>query len=132
MARVRSSDLRITAQRRAVAEVLSGPNVHLTAEQILARAKERLPEISRATVYNTLNELVERGELQEVQIFPGPVHYDPNGVVRHHHLVCSECGTIYDIQPRGLDGLELAPEDRAGFSLEQVDVIFRGRCANCS
>jgi Fur family ferric uptake transcriptional regulator len=130
--RLRRSNWRLTAQRRAVAEVLSGPDIHLTAEEVLSRAKEVLPEISRATVYNTLKELTDRGELEEVQIFPGPVHYDPNAVVRHHHLVCSRCGKIMDIQPYGLDSLELPPEARDGFRLEQIDVIFRGMCEECA
>ena len=90
-----------------------------------------MPEISRATVYNALGELVDMGELQEVQIEPGPALYDPNAPTPHHHLVCKNCGKIYDIHPRGVEQLELAPEDRDGFSLERVEVVFRGRCAEC-
>ena len=48
----------MTAQRRVVAEVLDGEHVHLTADEVHARAVAKLPEISRATVYNTLGELV--------------------------------------------------------------------------
>lgn len=129
--RLRRSNWRLTAQRRAVAEVLSGPDIHFTADDVLERAQQILPEISRATVYNTLKELVERGELQEVQLFPGPVHYDPNGVIRHHHIVCSECGKIRDTQPQGVDSLELPPKEQSGFTLEHIDIIFYGRCGEC-
>jgi Fe2+ or Zn2+ uptake regulation protein len=122
----------MTPQRRAVVEALTGANLHLSAEDVFARAREVVPEISRATVYNTLNELVEMGELQEVQINPGPTLFDPNARVTHHHLVCSNCGHIYDIQPSGLEHLELKPDDRHGFELESLEIVFKGRCASCA
>ncbi|MFE2439439.1 Fur family transcriptional regulator, partial [Streptomyces sp. NPDC059409] len=64
--RLRERGWRLTAQRRVVAEVLDGDHVHLTADEVHARAARRLPEISRATVYNTLRELVHRAEVLEV------------------------------------------------------------------
>lgn len=129
--RLREKDWRMTAQRRAVAEVLSGSNLHLPADEIYKRARDILPEISRATVYNTLGELVDMGELEEVQFNPGPTLFDPNARIPHHHLVCSNCGKISDIRPRGLENLRLSREDEQGFSLEEVEVVFRGRCAAC-
>lgn len=56
--RLRGRGWRMTSQRRVVAEVLDGDHVHLTADEVHTRAAQRLPEISRATVYNTLGELV--------------------------------------------------------------------------
>ena len=53
-------------QRRVIAEAMGGDHVHLTAERVLERARRRLPEVSLATVYNTLNELVSMGEVQQV------------------------------------------------------------------
>src|SRR5689334_13495791 len=64
--RLRGRGWRMTSQRRVVAEVLDGDHVHLTADEVHARAAERLPEISRATVYNALGELVSLGEVIEV------------------------------------------------------------------
>src|ERR1039458_6796303 len=64
--RLRRRQWRLTAQRRAIAEVLQGEHVHLTADQIYERATARLPEISRASVYNTLNELRDIGEILEI------------------------------------------------------------------
>jgi Fur family ferric uptake transcriptional regulator len=85
----------MTAQRRVIAETLCGPNLHLTAEQIHQRATKRLPELSRATVYNTLAELVALGEVTEVvPVTGGPRRYDPNH--SHQHLVCVDCGAIRD------------------------------------
>lgn len=123
---------RITPQRRAVAGVLAGAHVHLTAEEIHAAAQRALPEISLATVYNSLNELVAMGEIGEVRGIGSSVRYDPNVHQRHHHLVCERCGLIMDVQPAGTDGLRLPPSERHGFVVGAADVVFRGVCSRCA
>lgn len=128
--RLRARDWRLTPQRRAVAEVLEGENVHLSAEAVHVRAQKRLPEISMATVYNTLNELVAMGEVLEVAAGTGPKRYDPNAHIPHHHLVCTSCGTLHDVPATGRD-LELAPSERHGFVVTGTDVVFHGLCPAC-
>jgi Fur family ferric uptake transcriptional regulator len=129
--RLRARAWRLTAQRRAVAQSLSEPNLHISADEVYRRARRILPEISRATVYNTLGELVEMGELDEVRFGAGPTLFDPNAPMDHHHLVCRRCGEIYDVQPEGLEHLKLRGRDGEGFSLEGVEVVFRGLCSSC-
>ncbi|MBO0730230.1 MAG: transcriptional repressor [Acidimicrobiaceae bacterium] len=129
--RLRARDWRITPQRRAVAEALTGEHVHLRADEIHARAQAVLPEVSRATVYNTLRELVEMGELVELRVGSGPARYDPNVGTAHHHLLCTECDTLIDVYPSGVEALGLAPDQRHGYALDEVDIIFRGRCPRC-
>lgn len=129
--RLRDRGWRLTAQRRVVAEVLSGEHVHLTADDVYSRAQQLLPEISLATVYNTLNELVSMGEVLEISAGDGPKRYDPNTAAAHHHLYCVECGTLRDINPEGTDGLALPASQQHGFELLDVDIVFRGRCPDC-
>jgi Fe2+ or Zn2+ uptake regulation protein len=114
-----------------VAEVLCGEHVHLSAEAVHALASDRLPEISRATVYNTLNELVAMGEVAEVTVSGGPRRYDPNVTHPHHHLVCVQCGELRDVQPQGEDGLRLPGRQPHGYRLLDVDILFRGVCQRC-
>lgn len=130
--RLRRHGWRLTAQRRVVAEVLAGEHVHLTADEVHARAAARLPEISRATVYNTLNELRELGELLEISLDGRAKRYDPNAMAPHHHLVCESCGQIRDVQPRGEAGLTLPAAQRRGFKVSAVDIVFRGLCTGCA
>src|SRR5918992_2741657 len=99
--RLRGRGWRMTSQRRVVAEVLDGDHVHLTADEVHARTAHRLPEISRATVYNTLGELVSLGEVIEVSTDGRAKRYDPNAHHPHQHLVCSNCGSIRDVRPEG-------------------------------
>jgi len=130
--RLRERHWRMTPQRRVVAEVLGGEHVHLTAESVHSAAQLLLPEISLATVYNTLNELVSMGEVIEVSAGSGPKRYDPNARAAHHHLVCTSCGAMRDVFPSAEALRELSDEDRAGFELTSVDIVFRGRCPACA
>ncbi|MFE9929282.1 transcriptional repressor [Streptomyces sp. NPDC005533] len=130
--RLRGRGWRMTSQRRVVAEVLDGDHVHLTADEVHARATERLPEISRATVYNALGELVALGEVAEVTTDGRAKRYDPNAHHPHQHLVCSGCGLIRDVHPTGSPLAGLPPEERFGFTLSGVEVTYRGLCPACA
>ncbi|MER8183631.1 Fur family transcriptional regulator [Kitasatospora sp. NPDC094015] len=130
--RLRTRGWRLTSQRRVVAEVLDGEHVHLTADEVHARAVERLPEISRATVYNTLGELVGLGEVLEVATDGRAKRYDPNAHHAHQHLVCSGCGAIRDVHPQG-DPLDALPAgERFGFVISGAEITYRGLCPDCA
>jgi Fur family ferric uptake transcriptional regulator len=131
LARLRGRGWRMTAQRRVVAEVLNGDHVHLTADEVHALASALLPEISRATVYNTLGELVTLGEVIEVATDGRAKRYDPNAHRPHQHLVCSDCGTIRDVRPGGDRLLDLPDAERFGFVVAQAEVTYRGLCPDC-
>jgi len=128
--RLRRLGLRLTAQRRVVAQTLEGIHVHLTAEQVYQRARARLPEISRATVYNTLNQFCALGEVREITLDDGPKRYDPNAGQHHQHLICERCRTVRDVIPRG--AVALPQKERHGFSVGTVEVVFRGLCPACA
>ncbi|KOG89605.1 Fur family transcriptional regulator [Streptomyces sp. NPDC050610] len=130
--RLRGRGWRLTAQRRVVAEVLNGDHVHYTADEVHAKAADRLPEISRATVYNTLGELVSLGEIIEVSTDGRAKRYDPNAHHAHQHLVCARCGTIRDVHPSGDPLADLPAEQRFGFEVSAVEVTYRGICPNCA
>jgi Fe2+ or Zn2+ uptake regulation protein len=127
--RLRTRGWRLTAQRRVIAEAMSGEHVHVTADEVFERARGVLPEVSRATVYNTLHELVGMGELLERTHADGRKRYDPNVEERHHHLVCVDCGQMLDVRA---DDPRLPEDQRHGFELLDVEVVFRARCPACA
>lgn len=130
--RLRAREWRVTSQRRAVAEALEGEHVHLTVDEVHRKARSALPEISLATVYNTLNELVAMGEVAEVRHAPGPTRYDPNaGTTPHHHLLCTTCGALFDVDPATVGTPEVTSAGVGDFRVDGVDVLFRGTCATC-
>src|SRR5690606_4529397 len=130
--RLRDRGWRLTAQRRVVAEVLAGEHVHLTADEVHARASQRLPEISRATVYNTLGELVSLGELVEVSTDQRAIRYDPNAHRAHQHLLCGGCGTIRDVHPTGDPLADLPDSERFGYTVSDVELTYHGICPDCA
>jgi Fur family transcriptional regulator, stress-responsive regulator len=127
--RLRRGGRRLTAQRRIIAEVLDGPHLHLTAEEILARARRQLPEISLATVYSTLKEFVALDEVAVLTLRDGRKRYDPNTTQPHHHLVCTECGKVLDVYPEEVPSL--SEHERHDFVVRSMDITFRGHCPDC-
>ncbi|TNF30707.1 MAG: transcriptional repressor [Deltaproteobacteria bacterium] len=127
--RLRERGWRMTAQRRVVAQALAGEHVHMTADEVFRAAQADLPELSLATVYNTLNDLVAMGEVREVAYARGPTRYDPNAVTPHDHLVCVVCGEIRDISTA--PGVTLDDDARQGFEVLGAEVVYRGRCPAC-
>jgi Fur family ferric uptake transcriptional regulator len=125
--RLRARGIRLTAQRRVVAQVLQGDNVHLTADEIHDRARRELPEISRATVYNSLHDFVQLGEVGEVN-HGRAVRFDPNAHVRHHHFICDDCARVFDVGVGGEDKLSVAGLDGTSFDPTAVEMIFSGTC----
>jgi Fe2+ or Zn2+ uptake regulation protein len=121
----------VTPQRRAVVFALAGEHVHRTADQVHAAARELVPEVSLATVYNTLNELVSMREISEIHMGDGSARYDPKVGPDHHHLVCDGCGRIFDVEPTGVDEVTLPSTQRHGMRIDMVEVVFRGRCSDC-
>jgi Fur family transcriptional regulator, stress-responsive regulator len=129
--RLRRRGYRLTAQRRVVAEVLEGDNVHLTAEDVHDRATELLPEISRATVYATLQQFTELGEVRELALDGRAKRYDPNVEPAHHHLVCDTCGLVFDVA-HGIDAPGLSGADRHGMEMQGAEIVYHGECSDCS
>ena len=121
---------KITPQRRAIFETLIRDDSHPTAEQIYQRVYSAMPDISRTTVYNTLHELVAVGALMEVEdLSEGGTRYDTS-TGQHHHLFCLDCHTLVDID-RDFQGLELPPNETAGYRIVRRQVTFYGHCPNC-
>ncbi len=88
-----------------------------------------MPTLSLRTVYAILHELVEMGAVQRLDLGTGSTRYDPNPRT-HHHAVCARCGRVDDVDiPVG--PIELPPDQRRGFRVRGVDLIFRGICREC-
>jgi Fur family transcriptional regulator, iron response regulator len=122
--RLRERGIRPTAQRVVVADYVLHAVDHPSAEHVLAAVEGKLPILSRATVYNTLGLLVERGLLQALVLEEGHVVYDPC-LEPHHHFVDEETGHIEDV-PRG--SLEVIGIERLeGYAVREHSIVLRGR-----
>ncbi|HVW30304.1 MAG TPA: transcriptional repressor [Polyangiaceae bacterium] len=122
--KLRSKGIRPSAHRLAVAAYVLETTDHPSAEQVLEHVRSRFPLLSRATVYNTLNLLVEKGLLRELVLSEGKVVFDPK-LDRHHHFVDDETGQIEDIPWSALAVGD--PARIAGYEVREYMVVMRGR-----
>ncbi len=129
-AEFRRQGLRVTPQRQAIFRLLNGDDTHPTVESLYERARREMPTISLKTVYQTVHDLEALGEVHVLDLGTGSVRVDPNVERAHHHLVCTECGRVRDL-PVDFDGLRLPARFRRTFTVDDVQVIFRGRCEQC-
>jgi Fe2+ or Zn2+ uptake regulation protein/O6-methylguanine-DNA--protein-cysteine methyltransferase len=124
---LRRHRLRVTPQRRAILHAFRGTtDEHLSAEEVLSRASQSVPELGRGTVYATLAELAELGLLGAVGN-PEPVRYETN-VQPHDHFRCRLCLRLFDVD---LGGRELESRSLPGYTIEAVAVVAEGICAQC-
>jgi Fe2+ or Zn2+ uptake regulation protein len=124
----RQRGLKITPQRQAIFRALHHNELHPSAEAVYADVVETMPAISLRTVYQTLNDLADMGELQALDLGTGAVRFDPN-TDDHHHLVCDTCGAVLDV---ACDVSGLVAPGASGFRVERTQVVFRGRCGGCT
>lgn len=121
---LRQCGIQPTPQRIAVVECVLTNTSHPTADDVLISARKKCPTVSRATVYNTLNLLVEKGLIGMQTIREGAVVFDPN-VEKHHHFIDEDTGEIYDIP---WDQLEVKGKEKfKNFEIHEFQVIMRGR-----
>jgi Fe2+ or Zn2+ uptake regulation protein len=130
MTAMREQGLRVTPQRMAIVAQLEGNTEHPTVEALFDATRVDMPAISLKTVYQTVHDLEALGEVRLLDVGTGQVRVDPNVEHRHHHIVCHACGRVRDI-PVDFPGVTLPRRYRAGFTVDSVDVIFRGSCEAC-
>lgn len=126
---------KLTPQRRSIVDtIIKNEGKHLTAEEIYDEVKKDCPEIGLATVYRTILLLEEIGVIYKLDLNDGCSRYElahAHETHRHHHLVCNECGKVYEVEADLLDELEEEIEKKYGFEILDHSVKFFGRCEQC-
>jgi Fe2+ or Zn2+ uptake regulation protein len=126
---LRERGMRVTPQRVVLHRALRELDRHVTADELLDAVGDRLPNVSLPTIYATLDLLEELGMVRRVQR-AGTTLFDPR-TDSHHHLVCTVCGSIEDLDSDlNTDTLERAAA-RHGFEHERIEAVVHGRCARC-
>lgn len=118
---------RLTPQRRQVYDVLLAHRDHPTATEVFIRAKQRMPAISLATVYNCLDTLVECGLARQVNVDRDATRYCPN-CEEHGHFFCEKCGEVTDVQIATGKRYFQLPDN---FTATSTEVTIHGVCAKC-
>ncbi len=128
---LRGASLRVTRPRLAVLESVH-EQPHADTDSLIRAARERLPHVSHQAVYDVLRALTDAGLLRRIQP-PGSVaRYEARVGDNHHHVVCRTCGAVEDVDCATEAAPCLTPSDDHGFSLDEAEVVFWGRCPSCS
>lgn len=134
---LREKGLKVTSQRLMVLNILSDHgDEHLTVEEIYDLAKEESPEIGLATIYRTVQVLLELHVIEKVTFDDGFARYELNGEEtgsghRHHHAICTQCGKVYSLETDLLDTLEKQVFESLGFEVTDHEVKLYGLCSAC-
>lgn len=117
----------MTKQRELILSIVRGSDAHLSAEEIYLAAREHMPTIALATVYNSLKYLSDNGIISRLTFADQPDRYDKM-LVPHDHMVCSACGAIRDIR---IEGIDQFLHDHAGENIDSYDLTLHHLCPKC-
>ncbi|MGH7661878.1 MAG: Fur family transcriptional regulator [Vulcanimicrobiaceae bacterium] len=120
---------RLTKQRAAILRALDG-SAHLSAETILERVRAELPGVSLGTIYRTLDILRELGLVQVFSHAGSAARFEAV-LEKHHHLLCTQCGQLVNVDAPGLS--DVARTIATGHDFGEVDcaLTITGRCPGC-
>ena len=120
---------RHTVQKDIVYAALCALHNHPTADAVCQEVQRQHPSVSRGTVYRVLGAMAEQGKILRLQA-DGADHYD-HQIHRHHHVQCTCCGRVDDVETRDLGDVTAAVTDSGGYMITGASLLFRGVCKNC-
>jgi len=124
------AEIKYTNQRIEILNYLKENYNHPTVEQVYCAVKNKLSRISKATVYQNLRFLADKGLIQEVNI-KGVSRFEPN-LESHHHIICKNCGKIMDFDSKELTEFALKLSEKVkDMRIESTSTNFYGVCKKC-
>jgi Fur family ferric uptake transcriptional regulator len=129
---LRDRGLPVTAQRVAIAEVLFNADRHLSAEEVAAELNGRGNKVGTATVYRTIDVLLESGLVVERDFGEGFRRFETaRDVPQHEHLICTGCGRVEEFRDDRIDRIAGELAASRGFTRERHRLVIYGLCRSC-
>jgi Fe2+/Zn2+ uptake regulation proteins len=135
---LKEKGLKVTKQRVLILQVLAnGFDKHLTAEEIYQLVKVGYPDIGLATVYRTIQLLLELNLINRINLDDGYVRYeigDKKGTIgqHHHHLICLKCKKITSFEGELVNNIGRCVPVSYNFEVNDYEVKLYGYCSECS
>ena len=126
----RDKNLRVTPQRIEIYKELVKAKDHPTAETLHNRLLKRMPTLSLDTVYRTLGTLAEHGLIHKVDTTESQAHFEAD-LSKHHHVICSQCGRIFDFNWPVVDESQLPDDLLRWGQIDRRSLILHGICHDC-
>jgi len=128
---LREAELRVTRPRVAVLEAVHA-HPHADTETLIGAARAVLGDLSHQAVYDVLRALTQAGLVRRIQPAGSVARYEARVGDNHHHVVCRSCGTVADVDCAVGEVPCLTAADTAGFSIDEAEVVYWGRCPACA
>lgn len=129
---LRDRSLPVTPQRLAIADVVLSADRHLSAEDVARAVRARGARAGTATVYRTLDVLLESGLVVERDFGEGFRRFEPARDAPHHeHLVCSSCGRVVEFRDERLERMTTLHAEAHGFARQRHRLVIHGVCGDC-
>ena len=122
---------RLTAPRRAVADLIGGRRGHFTADELLAESQRRRLGVTRATVFRSLDVLADLSLIERLDLPTGEHAFVACEPAHHHHIVCSSCGRSTEVDDNGLEAVAAAVERQSGYRVDTHRLELFGLCPGC-
>jgi Fur family ferric uptake transcriptional regulator len=129
--KLRQHGCRITPQREMIVDAIDHSDHHMTAEEIYSTIHMRSKALNLATVYRTLELLVDVGLVSRADLGNGRIMYASDQHGPHIHLICRQCGQVVDAESSLLASIEGQLHDRYGFHADIQHVCIHGLCRHC-
>jgi Fur family ferric uptake transcriptional regulator len=127
---LKEKGMRLTPQRRLIADAIHDAAAHLTAEDIIAYVQDRMPGVNKSTIYRTLELLEEAGCVFKSESGDHFIyHHAEEG--HHHHLVCRQCGKTIACAENLFAPVEHRLTEKYGFRVSFRHVVVSGLCRDC-
>jgi len=123
---------RYTDQQRDMVRFIFSQHNHFDAEQLIDDMKRAGFAVSRATVYRTLNKLVDAGLLRRLELGPRMFYEHDYGYPQHEHLYCQKCGKVIEFQNPAIEAIIRDVGTQHNFHTSGHTFIVRGTCADCN
>jgi Fe2+ or Zn2+ uptake regulation protein len=128
---LKRAEVRATSQRVAVLAAMIQHGGHSSAEEVLTLAQADLPELNRSTVYRTLERLRDQRLISETDLGDGVRRFEVVDSIPHHHLVCTGCNAMIELDDAAVDALRCEIERVHGFRADIDHLAIFGRCPAC-
>ena len=133
---LKSKGYKLTPQRRAIVDIIiRKEGNHLTTKELYDSVKKECPEIGLATVYRTVQLLDELGIICKLNLDDGCSRYELVHEAenhQHHHLICTNCGKVTEVEGDLLEQLEQRIQSKYNFQIKNHSVKFYGLCSDCT
>jgi Fur family ferric uptake transcriptional regulator len=127
-AHIRASGLKQTRQRDEILTAFFEAGGHVSIDDLLTRAQARMPGVGYATVYRSLKLFVEAGVAHEQNFQDGQTRYEPLADDHHDHLICLDCGHIFEFEEHEIERRQAEVAAHHGLRVERHRHEIYGRC----